>query len=38
MGCNTSKETVPQPDAQDKEKQENGDVRAEENNTQSTQG
>lgn len=26
MGCNTSKESVPAVDGQDKEKQENGDV------------
>lgn len=38
MGCNTSKESVSQPDAQEKEKQENGDVKLEGNNAQSTQG
>lgn len=35
MGCNTSKESVPQPDAQEKEKQENGDVKVEDKNAQS---
>lgn len=33
MGCNTSKESVPAAEGQDKEKQENGDVnKAGENN------
>lgn len=33
MGCNTSKESVPATEGQDKEKQENGDVnKAEEHN------
>lgn len=35
MGCNTSKESVPQPDAQEKEKQENGDVKVEDKNAPS---
>lgn len=36
MGCNTSKESVPPAEAQDKEKQENGDIKVGDNNASNT--
>lgn len=38
MGCNTSKESVPATEGQDKEKQENGDVNKTEDNNVTNSG
>lgn len=38
MGCNTSKESVPATEGQDKEKQENGDVNKAEGNNVANSG